>query len=175
MRALKREDEMRTCRFGTCWLILAAVLLLGAFAPKGNTAKQKAAQTTGARATPTATKPTAAASNPSKTLTISFQDEVVGAEAKSMPGVVGFWQVGVDGEKHVLIVDGRKWRSGQAAAGLADKARALYGERYAEFLDSVSSFAYYPYAVARALDNFAGGEISVRFKPIEGRVDQAGG
>ena len=36
----------------------------------------------------------------------------------------------------MLVVDGRQWKEGQTAAGIADKARALYGDRYAEFLDS---------------------------------------
>jgi hypothetical protein len=30
-----------------------------------------------------------------------------------------------------------RWARDQTSAGLADKARALYGERYAEFLDLV--------------------------------------
>src|SRR5215216_5524244 len=34
--------------------------------------------------------------------------------------------------KKVLAVDGRQWKEGQSSAGIADKARALYGERYAE-------------------------------------------
>lgn len=108
-------------------------------------------------------------------LKIDFNSETVGAEAKSFPGVVGFWVVAKDGDKHVLLVDGRKWQSGHSSAGLADKARALYGERYAEFLDSVSSFAYFPYAVARDVDDFRAGEITLRFKPMQGRIDQAGG
>jgi hypothetical protein len=32
---------------------------------------------------------------------------------------------------------------------VADKARAIYGERYAEFLDNVQAYAYFPYAVAK--------------------------
>ena len=34
-------------------------------------------------------------------------------------------------------VDGRQWKEGQSSAGITDKARALYGERFVEFLDRV--------------------------------------
>ncbi|MBI5246224.1 MAG: DUF1080 domain-containing protein [Elusimicrobia bacterium] len=75
----------------------------------------------------------------------------------------------------MLVIDGGKWKQGQASAGLADKARALYGERYAEFLDNVKAYAYFPLAVAKEIDDFRNGEISLRFKPMSGRVDQAAG
>ena len=54
----------------------------------------------------------------------------------------------------------------------ADKARALYGDRYAEFLDRVQAYAYFPYTVARDVTDFRNGEISVRFEGISGRIDQ---
>ncbi|HFD88038.1 MAG TPA: hypothetical protein ENJ35_10230 [Gammaproteobacteria bacterium] len=81
----------------------------------------------------------------------------------------------MDKGNKVLVVDGRKWRRGQASAGLADKARALYGERYAEFLDNVKAYAYYPFAVSSQVDNFTNGVISMRFKAIAGRIDQGAG
>jgi superoxide dismutase len=101
--------------------------------------------------------------------------DTAGAEPMSFAAVVGIWRVELDGDNKVLAVDGRKWQEGQASAGLADKARALYGERYAEFLDSVSAFAYYPYVVAQSIDDFSEGEISVRFEVLSGRVDQGAG
>ena len=57
---------------------------------------------------------------------------------------------------------------------MADKARAIYGERYAEFLDNVRAYAP-PFAVFKELQDFKEGEISLRFKPIAGRIDQAAG
>src|SRR5437588_10442255 len=75
----------------------------------------------------------------------------------------------------VLIVDGRQWKEGQTAAGIADKARALYGDRYAEFLDRVQAYAYFPYAVVKEVADFRDGEISVRFEGISGRIDQGAG
>jgi hypothetical protein len=65
-------------------------------------------------------------------LKIDFSDETVGAEPKSFISVVGVWRIETDGNNKVLVVDGRQWKEGQTAAGIADKARALYGERYAD-------------------------------------------
>src|SRR6516165_1581169 len=106
---------------------------------------------------------------------IDFTDETVGAEPKSLVPVVGTWRIEEDNGKKLLTVDGRQWKEGQASAGIADKARALYGERYAEFLDRVQAYAYYPYAVAPKIDNFTEGEISVRFEGLSGRIDQGAG
>jgi hypothetical protein len=108
-------------------------------------------------------------------LKVDFSNETVGAEPKSFLSVVGVWRIETDGNNKVLIVDGRQWKEGQASAGLADKARALYGERYAEFLDRVQAYAYFPYAIAKDVDDFRNGEISVRFEGISGRIDQGAG
>src|SRR5215468_4334183 len=108
-------------------------------------------------------------------LKIDFSDETVGAEPKSFVSVVGIWRVETDGNNKVLVVDGRQWKEGQTAAGVADKARALYGDRYAEFLDRVQAYAYFPYAVAKDVTDFRNGEISMRFEGISGRIDQGAG
>jgi len=104
-----------------------------------------------------------------------FSGETVGAEPTSFVAIVGNWVIAADGDNRVLAVDGRKWKEGQASAGLADKARAIYGERYAEFLDNVQAYAYFPYAIAKGVDDFREGEIAMRFKPLEGRIDQGAG
>ena len=104
-----------------------------------------------------------------------FSGETVGAAPVSFAPAVGNWRIGIDGGNKVLVVDGSKWRQGQAAAGLADKARALYGDRYAEFLDNVKAYAYYPFAVCKQVENFTNGEITMRFKAIAGRIDQGAG
>jgi hypothetical protein len=104
-----------------------------------------------------------------------FSTETVGAPPQSFVPAVGNWVIGVDGDNRVLVVDGRRWQEGQPAAGIADRARTIYGERYAEFLDNVTAFAYYPYAIATGIDDFHEGEISLRFKPIDGRIDQGMG
>src|SRR4051794_5626856 len=106
---------------------------------------------------------------------IDFSIETVGAEPKSFLSVVGIWRMEQEGAKKVLAVDGRQWKEGQSSAGVADKARALYGDRYAEFLDRVQAYAYFPYAVAKDVTDFRDGAISVRFQGISGRIDQGAG
>src|SRR4051794_15669421 len=110
-----------------------------------------------------------------QTTKIDFSEETVGADPKSLVPVVGVWRIESEAGKKVLAVDGRQWKEGQSSAGIADKARALYGERYAEFLDRVQAYAYYPYAVVPAIENFTGGEITVRFEGLSGRIDQGAG
>jgi hypothetical protein len=114
----------------------------------------------------------AAAAEPLK---IDLANESVGGEPKAFVPVVGVWRVESESGKTVLAVDGRQWKEGQSSAGLAEKAKALYGERYAEFLDRVQAFAYYPYAVAKDVSDFRNGELSVRFEGISGRIDQGAG
>ena len=106
---------------------------------------------------------------------VDLSGETVGAQPRAFSAVIGNWTIEAAGDKKVLAVDGRKWKEGQASAGVADKARALYGERYAEFLDSVQSYAYFPLAVATDVQDFKGGDLRVRFKPISGRIDQGAG
>ena len=106
---------------------------------------------------------------------IELSDETVGADPKSLVAVVGIWRIESEGGKNVLAVDGRQWKEGQSSAGVADKARALYGERYAEFLDRVQAYAYFPYTVAKDVQDFRGGEITVRFEGLSGRIDQGAG
>ncbi|MGE5780876.1 MAG: hypothetical protein ACM30D_16440, partial [Hyphomicrobiales bacterium] len=110
-----------------------------------------------------------------QSLKLDFSVETVGAEPKSFVSVVGVWRIESDGDNKVLVVDGRQWKEGQTAAGIADKARALYGDRYAEFLDRVQAYAYFPYVVAKDVTDFRDGKISVRFEGISGRIDQGAG
>jgi hypothetical protein len=108
-------------------------------------------------------------------LKVDLTNETAGAEPKSLVSVVGVWRIENDGGKKLLAVDGRQWKEGQSSAGIADKARALYGERYAEFLDRVQAYAYYPYVVAKDVEDFKNGEITVRFEGLSGRIDQGAG
>ena len=110
-----------------------------------------------------------------KAIRIDVAQEKAGSEPAHFLGVVGNWLVVQDGASAVLMVDGRQWKRGQPAGGLADKARLIYGSRHEEFIDNVKAFAYFPYAVAQAVDNFHDGEIAMRFKLIEGQLDQCAG
>src|SRR5215207_10005825 len=110
-----------------------------------------------------------------QTMKIDFTDETVGAEPKAFVPIVGTWRIESERGNTVIAVDGRQWKEGQSSAGIADKAKALYGERYAEFFDRVQAFAYYPYAVVKDVDDFKNGELSVKFEGISGRIDQGAG
>jgi hypothetical protein len=109
------------------------------------------------------------------TLKLDFAKDTLGGESAALVSVVGVWRIETEKGRNVLAVDGRQWKEGQSSAGIADKARALYGERYAEFLDRVQAYAYYPYVVAKDVADFANGEIAVRFEGISGRIDQGAG
>ncbi|HEX8169897.1 MAG TPA: hypothetical protein VF824_05075 [Thermoanaerobaculia bacterium] len=91
-------------------------------------------------------------------------------------GVVGNWTVANDESRHKVVqVDGRQWIKGQPSAGLAAKARTIYGSKHEEFIDSVKAYAYFPYAVARDIPDFHDGEITMRFRLISGQLDQCAG
>jgi hypothetical protein len=111
----------------------------------------------------------------SSTKRVSFAGESVGKEPKSFAPMVGSWVMSEDAGRKVLFIDGRVWKRGQPAGGLADKARELYGARNEEFIESIRAFAYFPIAVYKGLDNFENGEISVRFQMIGGTLDRCAG
>ena len=79
---------------------------------------------------------------------IALTDDKVGSEPVTFLPMVGEWAVVQDAGKKVLSVDGQQWLRGNAARGLAEKSRAIYGSRYDQFMDNVKAFAYFPYAVA---------------------------
>jgi hypothetical protein len=106
---------------------------------------------------------------------VSFAKETAGREPKSFAPMVGSWIMSNDDKQKVLFIDGRVWKRGQPAGGLADKARELYGSRNEEFIESIKAFAYYPIAVYKGLDNFENGEISVRFQMLGGTLDRCAG
>src|SRR5262245_39450760 len=112
---------------------------------------------------------------PDATRRIAFANETVGREPSNFAPMVGSWVVTKEGDKKVLFIDGRVWKRGQPAGGLADRARELYGARNEEFIESVKAFAYYPIAVAKDVDNFTDGEISVRFQLVGGALDRCAG
>ena len=106
---------------------------------------------------------------------ITVEKDKAGREPTSFLPMVGSWVVAREGKKNVLFIDGRVWKRGQPAGGLADKARALYGARNEDFIESIKSFAYFPIAVAKGVDDFRDGEISVRFQMVGGTLDRCAG
>src|SRR4029077_2462366 len=110
-----------------------------------------------------------------KSTRIDLASETAGKESRQFLSVVGNWVIAQDEGKKVLMVDGRQWKKGQPAGGLADKARLIYGSRHEEFIDNVKAFAYFPYAVAQGIEDFRDGEISMRFQVVDGQLDQCAG
>jgi hypothetical protein len=106
---------------------------------------------------------------------VDVAQEKAGTEPTHFLSMVGNWVVAQDGNKNILMVDGRQWKRGQPAGGLADKARLIYGSRHEEFIDNVKAFAYFPYAVAQGVEDFHDGEISMRFQIVDGQLDQCAG
>jgi hypothetical protein len=106
---------------------------------------------------------------------ITVTDDRAGAEPSRFLPLVGNWIIAEDSGRKVVLVDGREWKRGQPANGLADKARAIYGSRHEEFIDNVKAFAYFPIAVAKDVDDFRNGEISMRFKLVGGTLDKCAG
>jgi hypothetical protein len=118
-----------------------------------------------------AAKPSAA----SPALRLTFDGDSVGGPAKGIEAVIGDWLIAEQGGAKGLAVDGSRWRNGVPSANLADQARRLYGERYAEFLDGVKAFAFFPLAVAEQAPPTGDVRMSVRFYPTAGKIDQAAG
>jgi hypothetical protein len=116
--------------------------------------------------------PSAADSPPTK---VNFDADVVGGPASDFESVVGDWYVAEKEGARGLMVDGSKWRHGTPSASLADQAKRLYGERYAEFLDGVKAFAFFPLAVYKGDCSGEDLTLSTRFFPIAGRIDQGAG
>ncbi|MEA2697528.1 MAG: hypothetical protein QOI66_1799 [Myxococcales bacterium] len=105
---------------------------------------------------------------------VTFDAEKVGEPSHAFEGLIGDWYVGEADGKRGLMVDGTRWRQGTPSANLADQAKRLYADRYAEFLDGVRAFAFFPLAVWTG--ECAGDrKVSVRFYPIAGRIDQGAG
>lgn len=122
-----------------------------------------------------AATPSASSSPPPAGIAARFDDEPVGASSKVFEAVVGEWSIGDVGSARGYQVDGAKWREGTPSVGLADQAKRLYGDRYAEFLDGVKAFAFFPLAVHRDAPPPGDFRAKVRFHPIAGKVDQAAG
>lgn len=114
---------------------------------------------------------------PAQTATtrVGVAGDRVGVEPSRFVPLVGNWTVVMDGGRKVVFVDGRAWKRGQPANGLAAKARAIYGARHEAFLDNVRQFAYFPIAVAKDVGDFSNGEIATRFKLVGGTLDRCAG
>ena len=106
---------------------------------------------------------------------VTFEQESTGQPSPTFEPVIGDWYVADLAGARGLMVDGSRWHQGTPSANLADQARRLYGEHYAEFLDGVKAFAYFPLAIYQGACPSGDLALSVRFYPQAGRIDQAAG
>lgn len=100
-----------------------------------------------------------------------------GSPPTTFEPMVGTWVVTQDGPDKVIMVDGRPWVASKdnPTKLLVETARRLYGTSNEELMDNAKQFAYYPVAVLRAVQDFSGGTISVKFKTIAGEADRCSG
>jgi hypothetical protein len=103
-----------------------------------------------------------------------FKDEEPGKESKVFGSIVGMWHIDKDGPHAVYAVDGRRLQAG-LSPGAAEHAKKLFGEKSAEFLRGIEPLKDYPLSVCKEYQNFENGTLTVSFKAISGKEDQAAG
>jgi hypothetical protein len=108
---------------------------------------------------------------------IDLSKERVGRTPATFEPMVGTWVVAQDGADKVIMVDGRPWVASKdnPTKLLIESARKLYGTTNEELMDNAKQFAYFPVAVAKGVETFTNGTISVKFKTIAGEADRASG
>ena len=108
---------------------------------------------------------------------IDLNKERVGRPPTTFEPMVGTWVVTQDGPDKVIMVDGRPWVAAKDSPTklLVQSARKLYGTTNEELMDNAKQFAYYPVAVAKGVDAFSNGTISMKFKTIAGDSDRCSG
>jgi hypothetical protein len=108
-------------------------------------------------------------------IALTFDTDPVGGSPSVIEPVIGDWAIGEADGARGLLVDGTHWRNGTPSANLADQAKKLYGDRYAEFLDGIKAFAFFPLAVVTQDPPKGDLKMSIRFYPMEGKIDQGAG
>lgn len=96
-------------------------------------------------------------------------------ESRNFNSLVGVWQIEKDGPNQVYAEDGSKWVQGELSTAARDSATALYGEKGPDFLKNIAVYKAFPLSIYREVKNFENGTLSVSFKAISGKEDQAAG
>lgn len=110
-------------------------------------------------------------------ITVDLSKERVGRAPTSFEPMVGTWVIAQDGPDKVVMVDGRPWVASRdnPTRLLIESARRLYGTSNEELMDNAKQFAYFPVALAKGIDDFSSGTISVKFKTVAGDSDRCSG
>jgi len=96
-------------------------------------------------------------------------------ESRNFNPLIGVWQIEKDGENQGYAVDGSGWAQGDLSDVARDSATALYGEKGPDFLKNIAVYKAFPLSIYRDVNNFTNGTMSVSFKAISGKEDQAAG
>ena len=119
--------------------------------------------------------PPAVAQTQGQVVVEDFSSEPVGGTPVAFKPQAGFWNIADQDGRPLLVEDGSQWQGSGLANSLADQAQAVYGERWAEFVDDLAETAYFPLAVFGRLESFSNGTLSTRFKVLGGNLDQDAG
>jgi pyruvate,water dikinase len=71
------------------------------------------------------------------------------------------------------LADGSRWL-GRLSTGVSDLLIKTLGHHSQELLDTIGAYAYFPLAIATS-GEVGNGVLSLKVKPLQGRIDQAGG
>ncbi len=96
-------------------------------------------------------------------------------ESRDFNPLIGVWQIEKDGPNQVYAVDGSKWIQGELSSHALDHATVLYGEKSSDFLKNIAVYKAFPLSIYRDVRNFTNGTLSVSFKAVSGKEDQAAG
>jgi hypothetical protein len=96
-------------------------------------------------------------------------------EARDFNSLIGVWQIEKDGPNQVYAADGSKWVQGALSLVARDSATTLYGEKGPKFLKNIAVYKAFPLTIYREGKDFENGTLSVSFKAISGKEDQAAG
>jgi hypothetical protein len=96
-------------------------------------------------------------------------------DSRDFNPLIGVWHVEKDGQRQVYAVDGRRWVQGKFSAVARDNAVELYGGKGPDFLRNIAGYKSFPLSIYREVKNFDSGTLSVSFKTIGGKEDEAAG
>lgn len=94
--------------------------------------------------------------------------------AKKFDALVGSWYRFQDKDNFVYIINGKRWNN-KLAGDIKPKIAKLFGEKYYAYMDNIKKYYYFPLSIYETTVNSSKYKISVRIKPISGKVDQSGG
>ena len=100
-----------------------------------------------------------------------IENEQDGLEGFYLHG--GSWHRSTDEGHAVIRQDGSRWGR-RIASGVTGFLGRVIGRSYREFLDTIEAYSYFPVAILKDVE-LAEGSLSVRVKPVAGKIDRAGG